>query len=138
FLLDTAANIIGIVVILMIAKMLGPWGKSALAPRSWQATKGAISTRAKHFLLLFTLGPLGLAIIAALLSHAGLKTAWGSSMFNTAGVLAIALTTERYTSAGLRRIALCAAFLLVVVPLGYAAVVKFDAHQSSGTPLRVN
>jgi len=138
FLLDTAANIIGIVVILAIAKMLGPWGKRALGPRSGRATEGAIGTRARHFLLLFTFGPLGLAIVAALLSHAGLKTAWGSSMFNTAGVLAIALTAERYTSAALHRIALCAAFLLVVVPFGYAAVVKFDAHQSTGTSLRVN
>jgi len=138
FLLDTAANVAGIVAMLMIANMLAPWGKPTLRGGTWQAPEAAISERAKHFLLLFTLGPVAFAVLAALLSHAGLKTAWDSSMFNTAGLLGIALTAPRYTPAALRRIALSAAFVLIVVSLGYAAVVKFDAQRSSGSSLRVN
>ena len=138
FLLDTAANLVPVVVMLIIAKMLGPWGGDSLERGRWQAIHGAISTRAKHFLLLLTLGPFVLAVFVALLSRAGLKTAWGSSMFNTVGLLAIAMTAERYTPNALRRIALSAASLLVMVPLGYAIVVRFDAHRPSGSSLRVN
>ena len=138
FLLDTTANVAGVVAMLMIANMLGPGAGPAVRHDRWQATEAAISARAKHFLLLFTLGPLAFAVLAALLSHAGLKTAWGSSMFNTAGLLAIVLTAARYTRAALQRIALSAALLLIVVSLGYAALVKFDAHRSYGYSLRVN
>ena len=59
-------------------------------------------------------------------------------MFNTAGLLAIVLTAERYSAAALRRIALNAALLVTLVPLGYAVFVTFDAHRSSGASLRVN
>jgi hypothetical protein len=138
FLLDTAANLVPVMVMLIIAKMLGPWDGDSLERGRRQAIHGAISPRAKHFLLLLTLGPFVLVVFVALLSRAGLKTAWGSSMFNTVGLLAIALTAERYTPNALRRIALSAASLLVMVPLGYAIVVRFDAHRSSGSSLRVN
>ena len=138
FLLDTVANVAGIVVMLVFAKVLGPWSKASLEQGTRQATEGEISLRAKRFLLVFTLGPLALAVLAALLSHAGLKTAWGSSMFNTAGLLAMVLTAERYSTTALRRIALGAAVLVTVVPLGYAVLVTFDAHRSSGASLRVN
>ena len=138
FLLDTAANLAGIVVMLVFAKVLGPWSEARLQRGKWQAPEGEISLRAKRFLLVFTLGPLAFAVLAALLSHAGLKTAWGSSMFNTAGLLAIVLTAERYSAAALRRIALNAALLVTLVPLGYAVFVTFDAHRSSGASLRVN
>ena len=138
FLLDTAANIGGVLLMLMVAKMLGPWGRGASLQGIGQVAGGAISTRARNFLLLFTFGPIAFALLAALLSHAGLKTAWGSSMFNTVGLLAIAVTAERYTPMALRRVALSAAFLLLAGSLGYAVVVKFDAHRPSGSSLRVN
>jgi 4-amino-4-deoxy-L-arabinose transferase-like glycosyltransferase len=138
FLLDTAANVAGIVVMLVFAKVLGPWRETRLRQRQRPATEGEDSLRAKQFLLVFTLGPLALAVLAALLSHAGLKTAWGSSMFNTAGLLAMVLTAERYSATALRRIAVSAAVLVAVVPLGYAVLVTFDAHRSSGASLRVN
>jgi 4-amino-4-deoxy-L-arabinose transferase-like glycosyltransferase len=137
FLFDTTANIAGIFVMLIIAGLVEPWRKARRARPSPQAA-AEISGRVRLFLLFFTLGPLAVTVFVAVLSHAGLKTAWGSSMFNVAGLLAIALTAERYTPAALRRIAATAAVLLLVVPLGYAAVVKFDAYQMSSPGMRVN
>jgi 4-amino-4-deoxy-L-arabinose transferase-like glycosyltransferase len=137
FLFDTAANIAGIVVMLMIAGLIGP-GRKADDSNGLQVAVRAVSPRARTFLLFFTLGPLALTVFVAVLSRAGLKTAWGSSMFNTAGLLAIALTAERYTPAVLRRIGMTAACLLLMVPLAYGAVIKLDATQGSRPALRVN
>jgi len=137
FLLDTAANIAGIFVMLMIAGLIGPW-RHADERQGLQLAAPAISPRARGFLLFFSLGPLALTVFAAVLSRAGIKTAWGSSMFNIAGLLAIALTAERYTPAVLRRIGLTAACLLLIVPLVYAAIIKLDATQGSRPALRVN
>src|SRR5262249_39520111 len=82
--------------------------------------------------------PLALAAVGAVLSQAGLKTAWGSSMFNLVGLLAVVLTADRFTSVALRRIALSAAVLLAVVPLGYMAAVKVDAYRPFNAGMRVN
>lgn len=137
FLLDTLANIVGILIILVIAGLIGPWrtlhATNLAHPAAW-----VIDAPAVRFLLFFTLGPLALAVAAALVSHAGLKTAWGSSMFNLGGLLAVALTADRFTSASLRRIGLSAALLLVALPLGYAATVKMAAHRPTGAGMRVN
>jgi len=137
FLFDTAANIAGIFVMLMIAGLIGAW-RNADERQGTPLTVGAVSPRAQEFLLFFTLGPLALTVFVALLSRAGLKTAWGSSMFNIAGLLAIALTAERFTPAVLRRIGLTAACLLLIVPLAYGAVIKFYATHGSRPALRVN
>jgi 4-amino-4-deoxy-L-arabinose transferase-like glycosyltransferase len=137
FLFDTAANIAGIFVMLMIAGLIGPWRK-ADEQQGLQWAAGAVSPRARGFLLFFTVAPLALTVFAAVLSRAGLKTAWGSSMFNTAGLLAIALTAGRYTPAVLRRIGLTAACLMLTVPLAYGAVIKLDATLGSRPALRVN
>jgi 4-amino-4-deoxy-L-arabinose transferase-like glycosyltransferase len=138
FLLDTAANIAGILMMFGIASLLGPWRRQPMGQGTRLTSEPEIATRGRNFLLFFTLGPLTFAVLVAFISHAGLKTAWGSSMFNSAGLLAIALTASRYTPAALRRIALTAAVLFVVVPLGYAAVVTFDAHRTSRPGMRVN
>jgi hypothetical protein len=138
FLLDTTANVAGILVMLGIASLLGPRRGQALSQGTQQKSEPEIDARGRGFLLFFTIAPVAFAVLAALLSHAGLKTAWGSSMFNSAGLLAVALTASRYTLVALHRIALTAAVLLIVVPLGYGAVVTYDAHQSSRPGMRVN
>jgi hypothetical protein len=58
-------------------------------------------------------------------------------MFNYAGILAIGLTSQRFDGQALRRLAICAAVALSVVPLGYAAVVMFGPMRA-GNPMRVN
>jgi hypothetical protein len=58
-------------------------------------------------------------------------------MFNYAGVLAIALTSNRFDGQALRRLAICAAVAISVVPLGYAVVV-LAGPMRAGNPMRVN
>jgi hypothetical protein len=58
-------------------------------------------------------------------------------MFNLAGILAVALTSERFDSTALRRIAICAAIAIVVVPLAYAGVIAAGPSRA-GAPLRVS
>lgn len=137
FLLDTLANVVGIVAMLAIAGLIGPrrWTPASGVP---QQAAPWVDERVQRFLLFLTFGPLVLALVTALISHAGLKTAWGSSMFNLAGLLAIALTADRITTAGLRRIALSAALLVVAVPIGYVAAVKIAAQRASGIGMRAN
>jgi 4-amino-4-deoxy-L-arabinose transferase-like glycosyltransferase len=137
FLLDTLANVAGIPIMLTVAGLIGPWRAQPPEPMLSQPSAG-IDPHAMRFLLILTCAPLAIALAAAAISHAGLKTAWGSSMFNLAGLLAIALTADRMTSAAFKRITLSAALLIVVVPLGYAATVKFANQRSSGVGVRAN
>ena len=58
-------------------------------------------------------------------------------MFNLAGIIAVALTSERFDGTALRRIAVCAAVAVIVVPLGYAAVIAAGPSRA-GAPLRVS
>jgi hypothetical protein len=57
-------------------------------------------------------------------------------MFNFAGMLAVALTSDRFNSVALRRIAVTAAGGIVVVPLAYAAVVAAGPWRA-GAPVRM-
>lgn len=136
FIVDTVANLIGVVVLLAVAGLIGRRRPSAEGTAVER--QPPVDEQAQRFLLFFTLGPLALAAVGAVLSQSGLKTAWGSSMFNLVGLLAVALTADRFTSVALRRIALGAAVLLVVVPLGYMAAVKVDAHRPFNAGMRVN
>jgi 4-amino-4-deoxy-L-arabinose transferase-like glycosyltransferase len=129
-------NLAGMLAMLVIAGLVWPWQRWFAVNPPREPPPEPVARRALAFLLAMTLGPLALAIAAALFSGSGLKSAWGSSMFNLAGVLAIALTSERFDSIALRRIAICAAFLLVVVPAAYAAVVLTRPFRE-GAPVRV-
>ena len=58
-------------------------------------------------------------------------------MFNLAGMLAVALTSARFDTPALRRIAVSAAVLVVVVPLAYALVIAVGPSRA-GMPVRVS
>jgi 4-amino-4-deoxy-L-arabinose transferase-like glycosyltransferase len=136
FFVDIIANLSGLLLMLVAAGLLGSWNKPA---RSTVPLQGpVISDRALQYLLFLTAGPIAITVAGALLSASGLKSAWGSSMFNLAGLLAIALTAHRFSPLALRRIALCAAALLIAVPLGYAAILKLDVFSRWGASMRVN
>jgi hypothetical protein len=79
---------------------------------------------------------LALVIAWAVLSGTGLKPAWGSSMLNLAGLLAVALASRRFDARTLRRIGICAAAAILLVPPAYAAVVAYTPTRA-GSPLRV-
>jgi hypothetical protein len=124
-------------VLLAIAGLIGrPSNSGSVEPQS-ESWSPPAAARIIRYLVLLTTGPLLLTVIGAALSGASLKVAWSSSFFNYAGILAIAITSRRFSEEALRRIAACAGALLIIFPLGYAMVIFKWPSQSSG-PLRVN
>jgi hypothetical protein len=95
------------------------------------------SPRAVRFLAVAIAGPLALTLLGALTTGAGLKPRWAGVMLTLSGILAIALTSHRFDGAALRRIAMCAAVTLAVVPPAYVAAVHF-APLRLGSPTRVS
>jgi 4-amino-4-deoxy-L-arabinose transferase-like glycosyltransferase len=136
FVLSVALNLAGMLAIMAIAGLLWPW-RGAFAGRfDPEPPPNPVARRALAYLMLLTFGPLLIAILAALVTGSNLKSAWGSSMFSFAGILAVALTSPHFDGASLRRIAVSAAVLIVVVPTGYA--ITFMASPSrAGAPVRV-
>ena len=133
FVASVALNLVGLFAILALAGLLGPRRYSA----SPEPPPPRVAPRALAFLVAVTAGPLVIAVIAALASGSILRSAWGSSMFNLAGLLAIALASARFDATALRRIAVCAAGLVTLVPLGYALVV-IAGPLRDGAPMRVS
>ena len=82
---------------------------------------GPVDPRVVRFLALLTLGPIALSVLLALLGRVGAKGMWGAPMLNLAGLLAVALVADRLPRSALRRLAVCAAALLVLLPAGYVA-----------------
>jgi 4-amino-4-deoxy-L-arabinose transferase-like glycosyltransferase len=132
FVVNVVLNLAGMLAMLAIAGLIGPRPRN-----SSEAPPPPVERRALNYLIVLTAGPLMLAILAALVSGANLKSAWGSSMFNLAGILAVALTSERFDSVALRRIAICAVAAIVAVPLAYAIIVA-SGPSRAGVPLRVS
>jgi 4-amino-4-deoxy-L-arabinose transferase-like glycosyltransferase len=83
--------------------------------------------RALIFLLLMGLGPVLLAVAAALAAGGALKTAWATPMFNLSGLIIVALTTSKVSQARIGRLAWGAASLLVALPALYWAYVEFGS-----------
>jgi 4-amino-4-deoxy-L-arabinose transferase-like glycosyltransferase len=135
FLINVALNLAGMLAMLAVAGLIGRHRRKSGAAGS--EPPPAVAAHALRYLIVLTTVPLGLAIVAALIAGANLKSAWSSSMFNLAGILAVALTTERLDITALRRIAICAAIAIVVVPLTYAVVIA-SGPSRDGAPLRVS
>lgn len=132
FVLNLALNLLGMLVMLAVARLIGP-RQPHVGP---EPPPPPVAPRALRYLIVLTLGPLALAMIAALATDSSLKSAWGSSMFNLAGILAVALTSRRFDGEALRRIAVFAGVLIVVVPLAYCLVIAVGPSRA-GAPLRV-
>jgi hypothetical protein len=126
FVLSQLLNLAGMGALLAIG--LAGKGEPAAPPRP-------TAPRALRYLGVLTFGPLLLAMVGALVGSANLKTAWGSAMFNFAGLLAVGLLGS-VDARALRRIAVCAGTLIVCVPLGYALVVLY-LPQRDASHLRV-
>ena len=137
FLLNVVLNLAGMLAMLAIAGLIGPRRRSGSGDAAAEPPPPPVAPRALRYLIVLTAGPLVLAIVAALITGANLKSAWGSSMFNLAGILAVALTSERFDFTALRRITIAAAVAIVVVPLAYALVVA-SGPSRAGAPLRVS
>ncbi len=127
FAASIALNLAGMLAMLAIAGLLG----RRPHPEPSGLSGEPVSDRAIRYLAVFTAGPLLLAVVGAVLGGASLKSAWGSSMFNLAGLLAVALTARRFDVRALQRIAVCAGVLLALVPIGYAAVVLIGPQRDA-------
>lgn len=130
FILSGLATLLPMVAMLAICGLL-PWRQSradAVAPE--------VDRRALFYLLALNAGPPVLAVCATLFTGSGLRAAWTNSMFNLVGLLAVALCASRFTDEALRRIAVGAAVLVTVVPIGYAVTAGL-VPRGSRPPLRV-
>ncbi len=111
-----------LVMIIMLA-VAGLFGRGALNRPDGPITGGEARTR--RFLLIFGLGPVMLTVAAAAIAGSGLKDMWGMPMFNLSGMLALAFLPGRFAERSLRRIAVFATCLLVVLPTAYASHLLF-------------
>ena len=138
-LLTVSLNLAGVLAMLAVAGLIGPRRRLDAVDAGGEPPPPPppVAPRALAYLFVLTMGPLALAVVSALLTGSNLRTAWGSSMFNLAGMLAIALTSDRFDATALRRIAVFAGVLLVVVPLAYALVIV-SGPSRAGAPLRVS
>ncbi len=93
--------------------------------------------RAMRFLLAMALGPALLTAIAALASGAGLRSSWGAPMVVLSGLLAVALLSDKYNPARLRRTAIGAGVLIVLVSGLYYGHMRYGVA-ITGDPLRGN
>jgi 4-amino-4-deoxy-L-arabinose transferase-like glycosyltransferase len=137
FILSVALNLLGMLALLAVAGLILPRRRFGAAATVPEPPPDPVAPRALAYLIGLTAGPMVLTIVVALVTGSSLKSAWGSSMFNFAGVLAVVLASSRFDTIALRRIAVCAAVLIVAVPLAYAIVIAAGPSRA-GMPVRVN
>jgi len=128
-------NLVGVAVMLVGAGLIGRH-RSGLEIVA-ESPQLPVDRRALRYLVVIAAAPLVFAVVGALLTNSNLRSAWGSPMFGLIGLLAVALTSDRFNSTVLQRLAYQAATLLVILPVGYALVIRFHVPPSRA-PLRVN
>jgi 4-amino-4-deoxy-L-arabinose transferase-like glycosyltransferase len=135
FLVNVLINLVGVAVMLMGAGLIGRRrsGSEIVA----EPPQLPVDRQALRYLIVIAAAPLILAVVGALLTNSNLRSAWGSPMFGLIGLLAVALTSDRFNSTVLQRLAYQTATLLMIVPIGYALVIRFHVSPSRA-PLRVN
>jgi hypothetical protein len=135
FLVNVLINLMGVAVMLVGAGLIGRRrsGSEIVA----EPPQLPVDRRALRYLVVIAAAPLILAVVGALLTNSNLRSAWGSPMFGLIGLLAVALTSDRFNSTVLQRLAYQAAAILMIVPVGYALVIRFHVAPSRAS-LRVN
>lgn len=93
--------------------------------------------RALRYLLLLGLGPAVLTALGALVSGAGLRSSWGAPMVVLSGLIVVALMSDKFSAARLKRLAIGAGVLIVVVSGLYYGHMR-DGVALTGKPLRGN
>jgi 4-amino-4-deoxy-L-arabinose transferase-like glycosyltransferase len=123
FLSSVLLTLAGLVAMLVVSGLIAPRRGDVSS-----VTHEVVGEREQRFLLVMTGGPLVLAITAALAARTGLRPAWGSCMFSLVGLLAVALTSDRFNSRVMRRVFNFAALLLIVAPIVYATNMAWGYH----------
>lgn len=130
FLGSEILNVGGVGILLVLA---GLWRPSwARVPPS-----ADLDQRRWRFLFVIALGPTCVALVGALITGSGLRSAWGSAMFNYVGLLALHLAGTRVSDTALSRLVKLVITLTIAIPLGYAIVVQAGPFRR-GLPMRVN
>lgn len=128
FLLTLALDHLPMLILLACA---GWFGKSAseAPPKPDQ--------RALRFLLLLGFGPALLTALAAAFSGAGLRASWGAPMAVLSGLVAVALTSDKFNVQRLKRLTIGAGVLMLVVSGLYYGHMRYGVALT-GKPLRGN
>jgi 4-amino-4-deoxy-L-arabinose transferase-like glycosyltransferase len=132
FVLSAIGTLAGMLAILAVATI----GRRPAAASDARTALLPVDPRALRFLVVLVAVPPLIILVAAVLTQSGLKAAWASSMFNLAGLLAVALAVGRFDAEVLKRIALVALTLVVAIPIAYG-VVHCVPLRPSKPPLRV-
>lgn len=93
--------------------------------------------RALRYLLLLGLGPAVLTAAGAAFGGAGLRSSWGAPMVALSGLLVVALLSSKFSAERLKRIAIGAGALIVLVSGLYFAHMRYGVA-FTGKPLRGN
>jgi hypothetical protein len=133
FVLSAVGAAAGMLLILAISGLIGRRPASSDVA---SASLPQIDPRALRFLAVLIAVPPLVIVVAAVSTRTGIKAAWATSMFNLAGLLAVALTADRFSAQALRRIAIAALALVVVIPVAYGVSVAVPFRMSK-PPLRM-
>jgi hypothetical protein len=91
-----------------------------------EASRNELDRRFARYLVVLTLAPLLICIAMTAASGTGVRRMWGVPMLNLVGLLAISLTSQRFTQTALRRIAIASFALLVLIPTAYTAIIRLS------------
>jgi len=122
---------LGLLALTVVTGLAGPIGASGAAGPP-PPPRIAIA-----FLAVITLVPMVIAMLLAATSGIGLKSMWGTPMFDLAGLLTVAVASRRVTDRALLRLTIAVCVLLVVLPVGYAVDTRYESR-FTGKPKRQN
>lgn len=128
FLLTLALDHLPMLVLLLAAGLFGKAAENA-PPKPDQ--------RAMMFLLMLGLGPPALMAAGALISGASLRASWGAPMLSLSGLIVVALLSSRFSMQRLRRLAIGAGMLIVLISGLYFAHMRYGSALRA-EPLRGN
>ncbi len=106
-------------IMMLIAGLIG-WRRD---PGDLPLSSAPISMRGWMFLLWFGITPLVLIVVGAVIFSVGLRGAWGAPLSLMSGLLAVAVTSDRFNHQALVRLAVTTTVVLPLVALVYAATV---------------
>jgi hypothetical protein len=101
---------------LLIAGLIG----GRRSPETLPLESAAVSQRGWMFLLWFGAAPLMMILLGATVYSVGLRGAWGAPLWLMSGLLAVAITSDRFEHKSLVRLGATTACLLPFVALVYA------------------
>jgi 4-amino-4-deoxy-L-arabinose transferase-like glycosyltransferase len=110
-----------LLIMMLVSGLLG----GRRLPEDLPLESASISRRGWMFLIWFGVAPLGMILIGATVYSVGLRGAWGAPLWLMSGMLAVALTSDRFEHKVLTRLAVISAIALPTVAIVYAGTMMF-------------